>query len=99
MVVCCAAASPARLTRVSGLSAARRSLAQARRVGPATPRAQLPSALGAALRRLAGMAAAGPQPWSEPQHFTADRWWSEKTVAVVRWRSSPAAGATQGFIR
>ncbi len=59
--------------------------------------AALPS-LGATLRRAAAslMAAAAPRdaaPWRDPAHFTAERWWSADTVAVVRCvlRGQPAS--------
>jgi len=97
MVACCAAAAAAPSANLATVSAARRSRLSAqasRRVG-LVARAELQS-LGAALRRFAaaaGMANAPAQPWRDPNCFTTDRWWSDKTVAVVRRCQSKDAGA------
>jgi hypothetical protein len=86
MVACCAAAAAAPSANlVAVASSARRSrLARSQASRRLVARAELPS-LGAALRRFAaaaGMAGAS-QPWRDPSCFTTDRWWSDKTVAVV----------------
>jgi hypothetical protein len=103
MVACCAAAAAAPSANLAAVSAARRSRLSAqasRRVG-LVARAELPS-LGAALRRFvaaAGMANAPAQPWRDPNCFTTDRWWSDKTVALVRRCAAKTLGQRLRCVR